>query len=100
MSDTSQLTTGDEGTDASVIIAPPRTSTAEAILRIVVPVGMLVLAVVIWQVYVVASGTPKYILPSPLDVWNSLTTDYPTLLPSLWVTSQRIFCFSKNPSAR
>ena len=86
MSDTSQISTGDEGTDASVVIVPPRASAAEAILRIVVPVGMLVLAVVIWQAYVVASGTPKYILPSPLDVWHSLTTDYPTLLPSLWVT--------------
>lgn len=85
MSDT-KLATGDEGTDASVVIAPPRTSTAETILRIVVPVAMLVLAVVIWQVYVVMSGTPKYILPSPVDVWTSLTNDYPTLLPSLWVT--------------
>ena len=85
MSDT-KLVTGDEGTDAAVVIAPPRTSTAETILRVVVPVAMLVLAVILWQVYVVVSGTPKYILPSPVDVWNSLTNDYPTLLPSLWVT--------------
>ena len=85
MSDT-KLAAGDEGTDAAVIIAPPRISTAESILRVVVPVGMLVLAVLIWQLYVVVNGTPKYILPSPLDVWESLTTDYPTLLPSLWVT--------------
>lgn len=84
--DTSQVARGDEGTDAAVIVAPPRTSTTEALLRIVVPVGMLVLAVILWQVYVVVSGTPKYILPSPVDVWKSLTTDYPTLLPSLWVT--------------
>jgi NitT/TauT family transport system permease protein len=85
VSDT-KLVIGDEGTDAAVVIAPPRTSTAETILRVVVPVAMLVLAVILWQVYVVVSGTPKYILPSPVDVWNSLTNDYPTLLPSLWVT--------------
>lgn len=81
-----KLATADEGTDASVVIAPPRTSPVETVLRVVVPVAMLVLAIVIWQVWVTISGTPKYILPSPLDVWGSLTNDYPTLLPSLWVT--------------
>ena len=86
MSDTSPVISSDEGTDASVVIVAPRTSTTETVLRIVVPVAMLVIAVIIWQVYVVASGTPKYILPSPVDVWESLKKDYPTLLPSLWVT--------------
>ena len=57
MSDT-RIASTDEGTDAAVVIAPPRTSTAEAVLRVVVPIAMLVLAVVIWQVYVVVSGTP------------------------------------------
>jgi NitT/TauT family transport system permease protein len=74
------------GTDAAVIIAPPRTSTSERLLRIVVPVGMLVLAVIVWQVYVLVTGVPKYILPSPIDVAGALSTDWPTLLPSLWVT--------------
>jgi len=76
----------DEGTDASVVIVAPRTSNAERILRVVVPVAMLVLAIFLWWLYVVVNGTPKYILPSPVDVWNSLANDYPTLLPSLWVT--------------
>jgi NitT/TauT family transport system permease protein len=80
------MLSGDEGTDASVVILAPRTSTTEQVLRIVVPVLMLVLAVFGWWLYVALSGTPKYILPSPVDVWNSLRTDYPTLLPSLWVT--------------
>jgi NitT/TauT family transport system permease protein len=74
------------GTDAAVIIAPPRTSTSERLLRIVVPVGMLVLAVIVWEVYVLVTGVPKYILPSPIDVAGALSTDWPTLLPSLWVT--------------
>jgi NitT/TauT family transport system permease protein len=76
----------DEGTDAAVIIVPPRTSTTEAVLRVAVPVAMLLLAIIAWQVGVMLTGTPKYILPSPLDVWDSLRKDYPTLLPSLWVT--------------
>lgn len=74
------------GTDAAVIIAPPRTSNSERVLRILVPIAMLALAVAIWEIYVLASGVPKYILPSPVDVVGALSTDWPTLLPSLWVT--------------
>lgn len=74
------------GTDANTVIAPPTTPASEKIARVLVPIGMLLIAVVIWQVYVVASGTPKYILPTPVDVGATLLTDWPTLLPSLWVT--------------
>jgi NitT/TauT family transport system permease protein len=74
------------GTDANTVIAPPTTPTGEKVARILVPIGMLLIAIVVWQVYVVSTGTPKYILPSPLDVAGALSTDWPTLLPSLWVT--------------
>ncbi|MEO6012752.1 MAG: ABC transporter permease [Devosia sp.] len=74
------------GTDDAVILAPPKTRLSEQVLRILVPIVMLTLAVLAWQIYVVTSGTPKYILPSPVDVGAALLTDYPTLLPSLWVT--------------
>ena len=74
------------GTDANTVIAPARTPVSEQVLRIVIPVAMLLLAVAIWEIYVLASGVPKYILPSPLDVVGALWTDWPTLLPSLWTT--------------
>ena len=74
------------GTDANAIVAPARTTSGERVLRILIPVLMLAIAVAIWQIYVVVSGTPKYILPSPTDVATALWTDWPTLLPSLWVT--------------
>lgn len=74
------------GTDAATVIAPARMAVSERVLQIVVPIAMLVLAVAVWQIYVVASNTPKYILPSPVLVAGSLVTDWPTLLPSLWVT--------------
>ncbi|HVY49933.1 MAG TPA: ABC transporter permease [Devosia sp.] len=74
------------GTDAATVIAPPATPAGEKLLRIAVPVAMLIVALVIWQVYVMASGTPKYILPSPIDVATALYTDWPTLVPSLGVT--------------
>ena len=74
------------GTDANTVIAPPATPVGEQVARVLVPVGMLLVAILIWQLYVVLSGTPKYILPSPIDVGGALLTDWPTLLPSLWVT--------------
>ena len=74
------------GTDANAVVAPARTTSGERVLRILIPVLMLAIAVAIWQTYVVVSGTPKYILPSPTDVATALWTDWPTLLPSLWVT--------------
>jgi NitT/TauT family transport system permease protein len=74
------------GTDANTVIAPPSTPVGERVLRIAIPVAMLILAIVGWDAYVVLSHTPKYILPTPLDVAGALSTDWPTLLPSLWVT--------------
>ena len=74
------------GTDDAVAIVAPSTPNSEKILRIVVPVTMLVLAIVVWELYVVLTGQPKYILPSPIDVAGALWTDWPTLLPALGVT--------------
>ena len=74
------------GTDDAVAIVAPSTPDSEKILRIVVPVTMLVLAIVVWELYVVLTGQPKYILPSPIDVAGALLTDWPTLLPALGVT--------------
>ena len=56
------------GTDAAAIMAPTVTRASERVLRVLVPVIMLLLAIVVWQTYVALSGTPKYILPSPVDV--------------------------------
>ena len=79
------------GTDSAVAIIAPTTSNSEKILRVAIPVGMLILAIVVWQVYVMATGTPKYILPSPVDVAGSLWTDWPTLFPALLVTVRITF---------
>jgi len=79
------------GTDSAVAILTPRASTSEKILGIAIPVGMLVLAVVAWHLTVVLNNLPKYILPAPADVLNSLLTDYPTLLPALGVTLRITF---------
>src|ERR1700742_234455 len=72
------------------MIAPPRTSVSERVLRVLVPIVMLVLPVAVWWIYVVATHQPKYILPSPADVWEAFRLDLVSkdgsLLKSLWVT--------------
>jgi NitT/TauT family transport system permease protein len=72
-------------------IAASRTSARDQVLGIIVPIGMLILAVLAWYLIVIINGIPKYILPSPVDVAQTLTTDWPTLLPALWVTMQITF---------
>jgi NitT/TauT family transport system permease protein len=79
------------GTDSAVAILAPRASATEKVLQIAIPVGMLVLAVIAWHLTVVVNNLPKYILPAPGDVLNSLLTDYPTLLPALGVTVRITF---------
>jgi NitT/TauT family transport system permease protein len=78
--------TDSSGTDAAVAVVAPTTPVSERVLRIIVPVVMLILAVTAWYLYVVITGQPRYILPSPVDVAGALLTDWPTLLPALGTT--------------
>ena len=55
------------------------------------PVGMLVLLLVVWQIYFDAAHVPHYILPSPLRIAQAFATDYPILLPALLVTLKITF---------
>jgi NitT/TauT family transport system permease protein len=61
------------------------------IARIAIPVGMMVLLIAVWQAYVVAYDVPHYILPSPVRVTQALLTDWPILLPALFVTLKITF---------
>ncbi|HEY4203201.1 MAG TPA: ABC transporter permease [Devosiaceae bacterium] len=84
-------TAAEAGTDSAVAIVAASTSNSEKILRVVIPVGMLILAIIVWQLYVVVTGTPQYILPSPVDVAGSLWNDWGTLFPALLVTVRITF---------
>ena len=70
---------------------PSSASRGERMARIAVPVGMLVLLLAAWQIYVDAANVPHYILPSPLRVAEAFVTDYPILLPALLVTVKITF---------
>lgn len=60
-------------------------------MRVLVPIGMLALLVVIWQVYVEAYDVPHYILPSPVRIAESLYTDWAILGAALLVTLKITF---------
>lgn len=79
------------GTDSAVAILAPTTSGSEKFLRIAVPIGMLVFAIMAWHLFVTINQVPHYILPSPADVAASLWNDWGTLYPALLVTVRITF---------
>ncbi len=91
MTDAVQNAPAEAGTDSAVKIVLARTSTAERVLRIVIPLSMLALALALWQIHIVVNQVPRYIMPAPLDVANALYTDWETLSASLWVTVRITF---------
>lgn len=91
MSDLARPAEAEAGTDSAVQIVLARTSAIEKVLRIVIPVGMLALAIGLWQFHITVNQVPRYIMPSPGDVVMALYTDWPTLFPSLLVTLRITF---------
>lgn len=91
VSSAADTTRDDAGTDAQVAVLVPRTPTSEKVLRVVIPLLTVLAVIGVWQGIVSVNHIPKYILPGPLDVAISLGTDWPILLPALWVTLQITF---------
>lgn len=79
------------GTDSAVALVESRTGALERILRIAIPVGMVALAIGLWQLHITLNNVPRYIMPAPGDVANALVTDWNTLFPSLLVTLRITF---------
>ncbi len=67
------------------------TEVGARLARIALPVGMLVLLLLVWQVYVTVYEVPHYILPSPVRVAQAFATDWPILLSALLVTLKITF---------
>ena len=63
--------------------APAR---GEGALRIVLPIALLALGVLIWDLVVRLKGIPPYVLPGPGLVFTTLVSDWPILSESLLVT--------------
>jgi NitT/TauT family transport system permease protein len=63
----------------------------ERLLRTGMPVVVLALGVVLWELIVRINNIPPYILPSPSLVATTLVADWPILSASLWVTLATTF---------
>jgi NitT/TauT family transport system permease protein len=60
-------------------------------LRIALPVVVLALGVLLWDVAVRSNDLPPYVLPGPGLVLSTLLSDWPVLASSLWVTLKTTF---------
>jgi len=63
----------------------------EQVLRVVLPVVVLALGVLVWDLVVRANDIPPYVLPGPGLVVATLVSDWPVLASSLWVTLTTTF---------
>jgi NitT/TauT family transport system permease protein len=63
----------------------------DAVLRIALPVVVLALTVLIWDLAVRLTGTPAYVLPGPGVVFSTVVSDWPILSASLLVTLTTTF---------
>jgi NitT/TauT family transport system permease protein len=70
---------------------PPEPNRRDAVLRIALPVAVLALGVVTWDLAVRLTGTPSYQVPGPGLVFATLVSDWPILSASLLVTLTTTF---------
>ncbi|MGB7259019.1 MAG: ABC transporter permease [Pseudolabrys sp.] len=60
-------------------------------LRIVLPIVVLALVIVAWDLIVRLNNIPPFVLPGPLLVFTTLVNDWSLLAHSLWVTLETTF---------
>jgi NitT/TauT family transport system permease protein len=63
----------------------------DLVLRTTVPFAVIGTLIAIWELYVILSGVPPYILPGPGAVAAAFVNDWDTLAPALWVTTKITF---------
>ena len=67
---------------APVIKRRRRTSPARMLLPVAVVAGLIA----IWQLVCSVFRIPTYIIPSPVEVWASLTANWAMLMQNMWPT--------------
>ncbi len=77
--------------DALSANALERKLARQTVLRRVVPVLMLALALLIWELVVRFNQIPHYIIPAPSLVAETLVKDWHSLMPALWFTVKVTF---------
>jgi NitT/TauT family transport system permease protein len=56
------------------------------LLRILVPTLVGIAFLLLWEFLVRANGVPEFVLPAPSRIWESLISNFGSLMGSLWVT--------------
>src|SRR5262249_779704 len=64
----------------------PASPVTDRLLRLLLPIAVLALGVVLWELVVRMGDIPPYVLPSPWLVFSTLISDRTVLLTSLLVT--------------
>ena len=86
-----------QGTEADLMVEPGSIGTTndtvwrDRALRVALPVVVLALALLAWELVVQVNEIPPYILPGPLLVATTLVNDWPLLSGSLLVTLATTF---------
>jgi len=76
---------------APINTAHLRRARRERVLSIVMPVVMLCAAVGVWEFLVWYHEVPKYLIPAPSLIVETLVTDGPSLMASAWFTVKLTF---------
>ena len=63
-----------------------RAARIESVAQWLIPVGVVLASLGLWQWFVIANEVPHYILPSPVRVWSQLVADRVLLGDALLVT--------------
>jgi NitT/TauT family transport system permease protein len=77
------------GDDAPPVVLQERKVLGVAVTtwpKILMPLGVGLLAVALWEFLVRYNGIPNYILPGPILIAQTMVTDWHTLSGSLWIT--------------
>src|SRR5262249_15996072 len=57
------------------------------LMRVLTPIAGIVVFLVIWQLGVVVSKPPAYLLPTPIEIAKTFIDEFPRLLRHGWVTT-------------
>lgn len=63
----------------------------ERFMNVAAPLALALLALAAWQILVMASGVPKYILPTPLEIGAALIHGWPSLFHAFLITLKITF---------
>ena len=57
-----------------------------SVAKMLLPIGVVVGLVAIWQLVCSVFGVPTYIIPSPIEVWDAIRANWAMLIDNTWPT--------------